>query len=53
MPRDEVLILDILIAATDAKMFVLDRDWSAFQESRLHQNAVIRALEIIGEAAAD
>ncbi len=51
MPRDDVLILDIVIAAADAQSFVRDLDWAAFQESRLHQSAVIRALEVIGEAA--
>jgi uncharacterized protein with HEPN domain len=51
MWRDDALLLDILIAASDARTFVKDVDWEAFQESHLHQNAVIRALEIIGEAA--
>jgi uncharacterized protein with HEPN domain len=51
MPRDDVLILDIVIAAADAQSFVRNLDWAAFQESRLHQSAVIRALEVVGEAA--
>jgi uncharacterized protein with HEPN domain len=48
---DEALLLDILLAATDAQEFVAELDWPAFEASRLHQNAVIRCLEIIGEAA--
>jgi uncharacterized protein with HEPN domain len=51
MPRDDVLVLDIVLAATDARNFVQDLEWIAFQQSRLHQNAVIRSLKIIGEAA--
>ena len=51
MPRDDILLLDMLMAATDAANFVADLDETAFLASRLHQNAVIRSLEIIGEAA--
>ena len=41
----------MVIAASDARAFVADLDWCGFSQSRLHQNAVIRSLEIIGEAA--
>ena len=51
MRRDDALVLDIVLAATDALEFVRGLDWTAFEASRLHQNAVIRSLEIIGEAA--
>jgi uncharacterized protein with HEPN domain len=51
MWRDEALLLDILLAAADAREFVAGLDWQAFQASKLHQNAVIRCLEIVGEAA--
>lgn len=51
MSRDDALVLDIVLAATDAIAFVQDLDWPAFEASRLHQNAVVRSLEIIGEAA--
>ncbi|MEO1092275.1 MAG: HepT-like ribonuclease domain-containing protein [Pseudomonadota bacterium] len=50
-PRDRALLLDMLLAARDARSFVADLDEAGFVDSRLHQNAVIRALEIIGEAA--
>jgi len=43
MRRDEAYLLDILLAARKALEFA---------QSELHQNAVIRPLEIIGEAAA-
>ncbi|MBV9234951.1 MAG: DUF86 domain-containing protein [Xanthobacteraceae bacterium] len=49
--RDAALLLDMLIAARDAQSFVAGLDESSFFGSRLHQNATIRSLEIIGEAA--
>ncbi|HEY1884483.1 MAG TPA: HepT-like ribonuclease domain-containing protein [Roseiarcus sp.] len=41
----------MLLAARDARVFVKGLDEAAFLASRLHQNAAIRSLEIIGEAA--
>lgn len=41
----------MLLAARDALDFVRDLNAAAFEVSRLHQNAVIRSLEVIGEAA--
>lgn len=49
--RDAALLLDMLLAARDAVGFVDDLDEARFAASRLHQNAVIRSLEVIGEAA--
>jgi uncharacterized protein with HEPN domain len=49
--RDAALLLDMLLAAKDARGFVVGMDEAAFLASRLHQNAVIRSLEVIGEAA--
>jgi uncharacterized protein with HEPN domain len=49
--RDSALLLDMLLAARDARSFVKGLDEAAFLASRLHQNAAIRSLEIIGEAA--
>jgi hypothetical protein len=49
--RDEAYLLDMLLAARDARAFVSGLDEAAFRASRLHQNAVIRSLEIIGEVA--
>jgi len=49
--RDAALLLDMLLAARDARSFVEGLDEEAFRASRLHQNAVIRSVEVIGEAA--
>ena len=48
---DAALLLDMLLAARDARGFLAGLDEAAFLSSRLHQNAVIRSLEVIGEAA--
>src|SRR5438477_5869675 len=40
----------MLLAARDALSFVEGLDEAAFLKSRLHQSAVIRALEVIGDA---
>jgi uncharacterized protein with HEPN domain len=49
--RDAALLLDMLLASQDAQGFVSALNKDAFLASRLHQSAVIRSLEIIGEAA--
>ena len=49
--RDASLLLDMLLAAGDARSFLSGLTEEAFMTSRLHQNAVIRSLEVIGEAA--
>jgi uncharacterized protein with HEPN domain len=49
--RDSALLLDMKLAAEDAVRFVDDLDEAAFLASDLHQSAVIRKLEVIGEAA--
>jgi uncharacterized protein with HEPN domain len=49
--RDAALLLDMLLAARDAQSFIEGLDEAAFLASRLHQNAVIRSLEVLGEAA--
>ncbi len=51
MQRDDAYLLDILIAARKACAFLEGLTWEAFTQSELHQNAVLRPLEIIGEAA--
>ena len=51
MSRDDALVLDIVLAAEDAQNFVQGMDFTTFETSRLHQNAVIRSLEVVGEAA--
>jgi uncharacterized protein with HEPN domain len=49
--RDAALLLDMLLAARDAQGFMEGLDEAAFLASRLHQNAAIRSLEVLGEAA--
>lgn len=49
--NDAALLLDMWLAARDARGFLEGVDRAAFLASRLHQNAVIRSLEVIGEAA--
>jgi uncharacterized protein with HEPN domain/predicted nucleotidyltransferase len=49
--RDAALLLDMRNAVSDARSFISDLDRDAFLASRLHQSAVIRALEVLGEAA--
>ncbi|MCX7707079.1 MAG: DUF86 domain-containing protein [Anaerolineae bacterium] len=51
MRRDDAYLLDMLIAAQRAARFVADLTWEDFAESDLHQSAVIRELEVLGEAA--
>ena len=51
LERDAALLLDMLLAARDAQSFVQGLDEAAFLASRLHQNAVIRSLDVLGEAA--
>lgn len=49
--RDAALLLDMRLAAEDALTFATGLDETAFLDSHLHQNAIIRSLEIIDEAA--
>lgn len=52
MRRDDAYLLDILIAARKALKFVDGIDQTEFEKNELVQNAVMRPLEIIGEASA-
>ena len=51
MRRDLAYLLDILLMAKDARDFVKDIDRETFLSDRKCQYAVIRCLEVIGEAA--
>jgi uncharacterized protein with HEPN domain len=51
MWRDSALLLDRLIAARESREFCKDLTWEVFQQSSLHQHAIAKALENIGEAA--
>jgi len=51
MPRDDAFLLDILESARAAVEYVKDKTLDDFERDMLCQDAVIRRLEIIGEAA--
>ena len=50
--EDSVYFLDMLLAAQDILEFVSGLEFERFKESSLHRNAVLKSIEIIGEAAA-
>ena len=51
MWRDEAYLLDMLIAARRAREFARGLTFEGFEQSSLHQNAMIRTLQVLGEAA--
>ena len=52
MRRDDAAyLLDMLLSARDAAEFAAELTFAQFEQSRLHQNAILKAIEIIGEAA--
>ena len=52
MRRDDAYLLDMLLASRDAVQFAAGLTFLQFERSRLHQNAILKAIETIGEAAA-
>jgi uncharacterized protein with HEPN domain len=51
MWRDDAYLLDILIAARKVLRYVEDVSWDLFRQDDRTQDAVLRNLQIIGEAA--
>ena len=51
MWRDEAFLLDMLLAARELRQFTEGVSFENFNNDRLLQHAVIRLIEIIGEAA--
>lgn len=51
MWRDQAYLLDMLIAARRAQRFSTGLTWQEFNASELHQLAIMKALETVGEAA--
>lgn len=51
MSRDETYLVDIIESAKIAVNYVFDKDWDEFYNDMQVQDAVIRRIEIIGEAA--
>lgn len=52
MRHDDAYLLDMLLAARDAVEFADGMTFDEFKQSRLHQNAILKSIEIVGEAAA-
>lgn len=52
MRPDDILVLDMLLAARDARDFLTDRSFDDLAADRLRQLGVLKSTEIIGEAAA-
>ena len=51
MRQDDSYLLDMLVAARKAIRFSQNLTYEQFSRSDLHQNAIFKVLEIIGEAA--
>jgi uncharacterized protein with HEPN domain len=51
MSRDDTYLLDILESAKIAMDYVLGKSWDDFYDDIQCQDAVVRRIEIIGEAA--
>src|SRR5256885_571445 len=51
MRRDPAYLLDMLLAARDALQFAEGLTREAFDASEIHQAAISRKLEVLGEAA--
>jgi len=51
MWRDDAYVLDMLIAARKVREFTRNITWEQFEDDDLVQNAVMRQIQIIGEAA--
>ena len=51
MRRDDSYLLDMLAAARQAARFAENMTYAAFERSDLHQNAIFKTLEVVGEAA--
>ena len=51
MRHDEAFLLDMLLAAREARKFADDLTFMAFEQNRMAQLAILKAVEIVGEAA--
>lgn len=51
MWRDEAYLLDMLLAAKKIRDFTQGIAWEQFQQDELKQHAIMRLIQIIGEAA--
>ena len=53
MSRDDMFLVDILESAKIALDYMAGKTWDQFYEDMQCQDAVLRRIEIIGEAAAN
>jgi uncharacterized protein with HEPN domain len=51
MWRDDAYVLDMLLAAREICEFTKEVSWEQFQANRMLQHAIVRLLQIIGEAS--
>lgn len=51
MSRDDAYLLDMLLAAREVRQLATAMDRRAFEQSRVHQLALMKLLQDIGEAA--
>lgn len=51
MRPDETHLLDMLLAARKVQTFAAELSQEEFSRSELHQSAILRELQVIGEAA--
>lgn len=51
MSRDDAYLIDILESSRTALEYIRGKSWSEFSKDSLLQDAIVRRLEIIGEAA--
>jgi uncharacterized protein with HEPN domain len=51
MQRDDAYMLDMLVAARRAAQHAIALEPQQFESSLLHQDAIMRELQIVGEAA--
>ena len=51
MRYDDAYLLDMLLAAREAGKFAADLTFAAFEQNRMAQLAILKVVEIIGEAA--
>lgn len=51
MWRDDAYMLDMLLAARKVQIYTRNVNWERFRDDDLIQNAVMRQIQIIGEAS--
>lgn len=51
MNRDDAYVVDMRVAAVRARRFVAGMTREEFERSEVHQEAVVRMLQVLGEAA--